>query len=101
MKNGDGPVSALEGPGGRQNAFGFFAMSTFLYRSAPRGGKGIVCPWLFMYFARSRVLPPGAPSHRPVRSGSAAAGAAGFDCPATGVAPIADASATAQAVATG
>src|SRR5712691_10740337 len=97
---GDGPVSALDGPGGRQNAFGFFAMSTFLYRSAPSGVNGIVSPWLFTYLARSLVFPPGAPSQRPVRSGGVAAGAGDFACPATELAPTLDASATAHPEAT-
>src|SRR5712691_10982774 len=49
-----------------------------------------------MYFVRSRVLPPGAPSQRPVRSGGVAAGPGAFDCPATEEVPIADATATAH-----
>ena len=49
MKKGDGPVRAREGPGGRQNPFGFFAKSTCLYRSAAAGVNGTSWPRLFMY----------------------------------------------------
>ena len=49
MKNGDGPVSAREGPGGRHIPFGFFAKSTCLYRSAACGVNGTSCFRLFMY----------------------------------------------------